>query len=96
MVLHSFRVKEFRSVQDSGWIDAEQITALIGTNESGKSIIAILRVVWDEELKSETVEKCEQEFGGILEEYYDIEGVLYEYQFTSDLLTNENSAIEFH
>ena len=31
MVLHSFRVKEFRSVQDSGWIDAEQITALIGT-----------------------------------------------------------------
>ena len=63
---------------------------------TGKSIIAILRVVWDEELKSETVEKCEQEFGGILEEYYDIEGVLYEYQFTSDLLTNENSAIEFH
>ena len=39
MVLHSFRVKEFRSVQDSGWIDAEQITALIGTNESGKTIV---------------------------------------------------------
>ena len=24
------------SVKDSGWIDTEQITALIGTNESGK------------------------------------------------------------
>lgn len=29
MILDSFRVTEFRSVQDSGWIDAEQITALI-------------------------------------------------------------------
>lgn len=35
MVLKSFRVTDFRSVQDSDWIDAEQITALIGTNESG-------------------------------------------------------------
>lgn len=41
MILHSFRVKEFRSVQDSGWIDAEQITALIGTNESGKTNILL-------------------------------------------------------
>lgn len=37
MLLIKFRVTEFRSVQDSGWIDAEQITALIGTNESGKT-----------------------------------------------------------
>ena len=41
MILHSFRVKEFRSVQDSGWIDAERITALIGTNESGKTNILL-------------------------------------------------------
>lgn len=39
MLLVKFRVTEFRSVQDSGWIDAEQITALIGTNESGKEKI---------------------------------------------------------
>lgn len=39
MLLKSFRVTEFRSVQDSGWIDAEQITALIGTNESGKTTV---------------------------------------------------------
>ncbi len=37
MLLAKFRVTDFRSVQDSGWIDAEQITALIGTNESGKT-----------------------------------------------------------
>lgn len=41
MILKSFRVTEFRSVQDSGWIDAEQITALIGTNESGKTNILL-------------------------------------------------------
>ena len=39
MILKSFRVTEFRSVKDSGWIDAESITALIGTNESGKTNI---------------------------------------------------------
>lgn len=41
MLLSKFRVTEFRSVQDSGWIDAEQITALIGTNESGKTNIML-------------------------------------------------------
>ena len=41
MILESFRVTEFRSVKDSGWIDAEQITALIGTNESGKTNILL-------------------------------------------------------
>lgn len=41
MILKSFRVTEFRSVKDSGWIDAEQITALIGTNESGKTNILL-------------------------------------------------------
>ena len=41
MLLVKFRVTEFRSVQDSGWIDAEQITALIGTNESGKTNIML-------------------------------------------------------
>lgn len=41
MILSRFRVTEFRSVKDSGWIDAEQITALIGTNESGKTNILL-------------------------------------------------------
>ena len=35
--LTKFRVKTFRSVEDSGWIDVDDVTALIGINESGKS-----------------------------------------------------------
>lgn len=41
MKLLKFRVTEFRSVLDSGWIEVENITALIGTNESGKANILL-------------------------------------------------------
>lgn len=37
MNLKRFRVTNFRSVDDSGWIEADNVTALIGTNESGKT-----------------------------------------------------------
>jgi AAA15 family ATPase/GTPase len=37
MQLRSFRVKTFRSVDDSGLIETDGVTALIGINESGKS-----------------------------------------------------------
>ena len=37
MRLVRFRVTNFRSVGDSGWIEAERVTALIGINESGKT-----------------------------------------------------------
>lgn len=37
MQLKSFRVKTFRSVDDSGLIETDGVTALIGINESGKS-----------------------------------------------------------
>ena len=37
MNLLRFRVVNFRSVEDSGWINTDCITALIGTNESGKT-----------------------------------------------------------
>jgi AAA ATPase domain len=37
MRLLRFRVTCFRSVMDSGWIDVDDTTALIGTNESGKT-----------------------------------------------------------
>jgi energy-coupling factor transporter ATP-binding protein EcfA2 len=37
MKLLRFRVTNFRSVKDSGWIVAENVTALIGVNESGKT-----------------------------------------------------------
>lgn len=37
MKLIRFRVTNFRSVTDSGWIDASDVTALIGENEAGKT-----------------------------------------------------------
>lgn len=44
MKLKQFRVTEFRSVRDSGWIDVDDVTALVGINESGKS--NILTALW--------------------------------------------------
>jgi len=44
MELQRFRVTGFRSITDSGWIDSEKITALIGTNESGKT--NLLLALW--------------------------------------------------
>ena len=32
-----FRIQNFRSVNDSGWIELDSVTALIGRNDSGKS-----------------------------------------------------------
>ena len=37
MKLKKFRVTNFRSVMDSGWIDCDSITSLVGINEAGKS-----------------------------------------------------------
>ncbi|HEX8211770.1 MAG TPA: AAA family ATPase [Longimicrobium sp.] len=37
MQLTKFRALGFRSVDDSGWVDVDRVTALIGTNESGKT-----------------------------------------------------------
>jgi predicted ATP-dependent endonuclease of OLD family len=36
-----FRVTKFRSVDDSGWIEVDNVAALIGTNESGKTNILL-------------------------------------------------------
>jgi energy-coupling factor transporter ATP-binding protein EcfA2 len=37
MRLTGFQVKNFRSVVDSGWIETDGVTALVGVNESGKT-----------------------------------------------------------
>lgn len=37
MQLSKFRVTNFRSIRDSGWIDCENATTLVGVNEAGKS-----------------------------------------------------------
>lgn len=37
MNFEGFHVKNYRNIIDSGWIDANQITAFVGQNEAGKS-----------------------------------------------------------
>ena len=37
MLLKQFKVRTFRSVDDSGWVKVSGVTALIGVNESGKT-----------------------------------------------------------
>ena len=37
MELTSFKVTKYRNVWDSGWIEANKITAFVGQNEAGKS-----------------------------------------------------------
>jgi hypothetical protein len=35
--LSRYRVSNFRSVSNSGWLSVDSVTALIGVNESGKT-----------------------------------------------------------
>ncbi len=44
MKLQRYQVTKFRSVEDSGWIDCNDVTTLVGVNESGKS--NLLLALW--------------------------------------------------
>ena len=44
MTLKRFRVTSFRSIMDSGWIDCDDVTSLVGINEAGKS--NVLLALW--------------------------------------------------
>ena len=41
MTLKRFRVTNFRSIDDSNWIETDDVTALIGTNEAGKTNVLL-------------------------------------------------------
>jgi len=41
MRLTAFRIQNYRSVNDSGWIEVRQRTALVGRNESGKTSLLL-------------------------------------------------------
>lgn len=41
MKLLKYRVTNFRSVEDSGWIETDNVTSLIGVNESGKTNLLV-------------------------------------------------------
>lgn len=40
-ILKKFRVTKFRSIKDSGWISTDDLTCLVGTNESGKTNLLV-------------------------------------------------------
>lgn len=42
--LVKFRVQNYRSISDSGWIESEKVGCLVGTNESGKT--NVLLALW--------------------------------------------------
>ncbi|MDD4600315.1 hypothetical protein SDC9_11376 [bioreactor metagenome] len=44
MRLLRYRVEKFKSVMDSGWIDCDEVTTLVGVNEAGKS--NLLLALW--------------------------------------------------
>ncbi len=44
MVLKRYKVENFRSVLNSGWIDCDNVTTLVGINEAGKS--NLLLALW--------------------------------------------------
>lgn len=41
MTLKRFQVTNFRSIKDSGWIDCDDVTSLVGINEAGKSNVIL-------------------------------------------------------
>ncbi len=41
MKLKKFKVTNFRSIMDSGWIDCDDVTSLVGINEAGKSNVIL-------------------------------------------------------
>lgn len=41
MTLKRFRVTNFRSIMDSGWVDCDDVTSLVGINEAGKTNVIL-------------------------------------------------------
>jgi len=41
MNLKSLRVRNYRCIDDSGWVSVDDFTCLIGKNESGKTGLAL-------------------------------------------------------
>ncbi|MCL2821574.1 MAG: bacteriohemerythrin [Firmicutes bacterium] len=47
MLLLRYRIKNFRAVVDTGWIDCPRVTAFVGSNESGKTtlLMALMKLM---------------------------------------------------
>src|SRR5574344_2440282 len=60
MKLIRYKVMNFRSVKDSGWINCDDVTTLVGINEAGKS--NLLLALW----------KLNPAFGGKIDILHDL------------------------
>lgn len=97
MRLLRYRVTNFRSVQDSGWIELERVMALIGVNESGKTNLLV--PLWKLNPAREgsiqpTADYPKREFGAIREKPGDYAFVSAE--FDAPELAQELSTITGH
>ena len=69
-----FRVQNFRNIEDSGWIDLDQVTAFVGRNESGKT----------------TLLKALQKFNPASAEPYNAQKEFPRDRYTRDYLSRQN------
>src|SRR2546427_330943 len=44
MKLTAFRIENYRCIQDSGWVELDDIAVVVGKNESGKT--SLLKALW--------------------------------------------------
>ena len=66
MDLLKFRVKDFRGIVDSGWIDCQRITAFVGSNESGKTtLLMALMKLMDSKKEFQTGSTLKSNVGGL-------------------------------
>ena len=67
MKLHKLRIKDFRAIVDTGWIDCQQITTFVGANESGKTTIfmALLKLVDKEQSTRSSIKGLSYKFSKI-------------------------------
>lgn len=100
MKLIKYRVTNFRSVKDSGWIDAGNVTALIGVNESGKTNLLIplwkMNPAQEGELQP-TADYPKRMFGEIREKPSDYQFISAEFsteELAGELATLTGLAIE--
>ena len=61
MRMTAFRIQNYRSILDSGWLEVDDIAAIVGKNESGKT--SVLKALWKfHPYKEEEAYEIDREF----------------------------------
>jgi ABC-type branched-subunit amino acid transport system ATPase component len=86
MRLIRYKVTNFRSVEDSGWIETDRVTALIGVNESGKTNLLIPLWKFNPAREGE-IQPTSDTLRNILAKYVRLQGITV--LFSSSLILRE-------